>query len=99
MVGITPPRKLQIAGLFAYTPTPTIDDVMNHEGSQGKDDVEINGITRREMLKGVGSVGAGALLGSGFTTLPGARRESGIAQGAGSEHPGTYELSIIGEPI
>jgi hypothetical protein len=28
MVGITPPRKLQIAGLFAYTPTPTIDDVM-----------------------------------------------------------------------
>src|SRR5215211_2959850 len=28
MVGITPPRKLQTAGLFAYTPTPTIDDVM-----------------------------------------------------------------------
>ncbi len=52
-----------------------------------KDDVEINGITRREMLKGVGSVGAGALLGSGFTTLPGARRESGISQGAGSERP------------
>ena len=49
--------------------------------------MEINGITRLEMLKGVGLVGAGALLGSGYTTLPGARRESGIAQGAGSERP------------
>jgi hypothetical protein len=29
MVGITLPRKLQTAGLFAYTPTPTLDDVMN----------------------------------------------------------------------
>jgi uncharacterized protein (TIRG00374 family) len=27
-VGITLPRKLQTAGLFDYTPTPTIDDVM-----------------------------------------------------------------------
>jgi hypothetical protein len=31
--------------------------------------VESNGITGREMLRGVGSVGAGALLGSGLTTL------------------------------
>jgi hypothetical protein len=28
MVGITPPPKLQTAGLSAYTTTPTIDDVM-----------------------------------------------------------------------
>jgi hypothetical protein len=28
MVGITPPPKLQTAGLFDYTPTSTIDDVM-----------------------------------------------------------------------
>jgi hypothetical protein len=27
MVGITLPRKLQTAGLFDYTPPPTIDDV------------------------------------------------------------------------
>src|SRR3712207_1252362 len=57
-----------------------------------------NGITRREMLKGVGLVGGGTLLGSGLTTLAEARRESGIAQGAGSERP-WYELDIIGEPI
>jgi hypothetical protein len=29
MVGITPPRKLQIAGLFACTSAPTIDGVMS----------------------------------------------------------------------
>jgi pimeloyl-ACP methyl ester carboxylesterase len=57
-----------------------------------------NGITRREMLKGVGLVGAGALLGSGLTTLAGERQEGDIAQGAGSERP-WYELGIIGEPI
>src|SRR3712207_5938229 len=50
------------------------------------------------MLKGVGLVGAGALLGSGLTTLAGAPRENGIAQGAGSERP-WYELGIIGESI
>ncbi len=94
-MGITPPRKLQTAGLFAYTPTPTIDDVM--KVFKGSDVVESSGITRREMLKGVGLVGAGALLGSGLT-LAGARRQSGIAQGAGSERP-WYELGIIGEPI
>jgi hypothetical protein len=60
--------------------------------------VESNGITWREMLKGVGLVGAGALLGSGLTILAGARRESGIAQGTGSEYP-WYELCIIGGPI
>jgi len=60
--------------------------------------MEGNGISRREMLKGVGLVGAGALLGSGLTTLAGARQEGGIAQGAGSERP-WYELGIIGEPI
>jgi hypothetical protein len=58
--------------------------------------MESNGTTRREMLKGVGLVGAEALLGSGLTTPVGARRESGIAQGAGSERP-WYELGIIGE--
>jgi hypothetical protein len=47
--------------------------------------MESSGITRCEMLKDVGLVGIGALLGSGLTTLAGARRESGIAQGAGSE--------------
>ncbi len=60
--------------------------------------MESNGITRCEMLKDVGLVGIGALLGSGLTTLAGARRESGIAQGAGSERL-WYELAIIGEPI
>jgi pimeloyl-ACP methyl ester carboxylesterase len=95
MVGITPPRKLQTAGLFAYTPTPTIDDAM--KVLRGSDDMESNGITRREMLKHVGLVGTGALLGTGLT-LAAARPESGIAQGAGSERP-WYELSIIGEPI
>jgi hypothetical protein len=59
--------------------------------------VESNGVTRREMLQGVGLVGAGALLGSGLT-LAGARRQSGIAQDAGSERP-WYKLGIIGEPI
>jgi pimeloyl-ACP methyl ester carboxylesterase len=49
------------------------------------------------MLKSVGLVGSGALLGSGIT-LAGARRESGITHGAGSERP-WYELGIIGEPI
>src|SRR3712207_910443 len=49
------------------------------------------------MLKSVGLVGSGALLGSGIT-LAGARRESGITRGAGSERP-WYELGIIGEPI
>jgi len=29
MVGITPPRKLQTAGLFGYTSPPTIDNVMS----------------------------------------------------------------------
>jgi hypothetical protein len=60
--------------------------------------MESNGITRCEMLKDVGLVGIGALLGSGLTTLAGARRESGIAQGAGSERL-WYELANIGEPI
>ena len=57
MVGITLPLKLQTAGLFASPLTPTIDDVMKvlKEG----DDVESNGITRREVLKDVGLVGAG----------------------------------------
>ncbi len=60
--------------------------------------MESNGITRCEMLKDVGLVGIGALLGSGLTTLAGARKESGIAQGVGSERL-WYELAIIGEPI
>ncbi len=60
--------------------------------------MESNGITRCEMLKDVGLVGIGALLGSGLTTLAGARRERGIAQGAGSERL-WYELANIGEPI
>jgi hypothetical protein len=60
--------------------------------------MESNGITRCEMLKDVGLVGIGALLGSGLTTLAGARRERGIAQGAGSERL-WYELTNIGEPI
>src|SRR3712207_4998879 len=93
--GITPPRKLQVAGLFAYTPPPTIDDVMKVR--KGSDGMEGNGITRREMLKGVGLVGTGALLGSGLT-LAGARQESGSSRGTGSERP-WYELDIIGEPI
>ena len=96
MVGITLPRKLQTAGLFASPLTPTIDDVM--KVLKGSDDVESNGITRREVLKDVGLVGAGALLGSGLTTLAGERQEGDIAQGAGSERP-WYELGIIGEPI
>src|SRR5215208_7988261 len=87
MVGITPPRKLQTAGLFAYTPTPTIDDAM--KVLRGSDDLESNGITRREMLKHVGLVGTGDLLGTGLT-LAAARPESGSAQG--SERP-WYELS------
>jgi len=29
MVGITPPRKLQPAGLFSYTSPPSIDGVMS----------------------------------------------------------------------
>jgi hypothetical protein len=64
---------------------------------KGSDDMESNGITRREMLKGVGLVGAGALLGSGLT-LAGTRWERGISRGAGSERP-WYELGIIGEPV
>jgi pimeloyl-ACP methyl ester carboxylesterase len=60
--------------------------------------MESNCITRYEMLKGVGLVGAGALFGSEFTTLAGARRESGVARRAGSERP-WYELGIVGEPI
>ena len=95
MVGITLPRKLQTAGLFASPPTPTIDDVM--KVLKGSDDMESNGITRREVLKDVGLVGAGALLGSGLT-LADTRREGGNAQGAGSKRP-WYELGIIGEPI
>ncbi len=49
------------------------------------------------MLKDVGLVAGGALLGSGFT-LAGARRGGGggIARGVGSERP-WYELDIIGE--
>ena len=97
MVGIALPRRLQTAGLFYYTPTSTIDNV-TRSSREGSDDMEGNGISRREMLKGVGLVGAGALLGSGLTTLAGARQEGGIAQGAGSERP-WYELGIIGEPI
>jgi hypothetical protein len=31
MVGITLPRKLQTAGLFAYSPAPTIGDIMSNE--------------------------------------------------------------------
>jgi hypothetical protein len=31
MVGITLPRRLQIAGLFAHTPAPTIGDIMSNE--------------------------------------------------------------------
>ncbi len=95
MVGITPPRKLQTAGLFAYTPTPTIDDVM--KVLKGIDDMGGNGITRREVLKHVGLVGAGALLKSGLT-LAGPRWEGGNVQGTGSKRP-WYELGIIGEPI
>src|SRR5215212_10899052 len=57
--------------------------------------MESNGITRREMLKHVGLIGTGALLGSGLT-LAAARPESGSAQG--SERP-WYELGIIGEPV
>ena len=60
--------------------------------------MDSSGITRCEMLKDVGLVGIGALLGSGLTTLAGARRERGIAQGAGSEQL-WYELTNIGEPI
>ena len=60
--------------------------------------MERGGITRCEMLKDVGLVGIGALLGSGLTTLAGARQESGIAQGAGSERL-WYELANIGEPM
>ena len=60
--------------------------------------MESNGITRCEMLKDVGLVGIGALLESRLSTLAGARRESGIAQGVGSERL-WYELAIIGEPM
>ena len=96
MVGITLPRKLQTAGLFASPPTPTIDDVM--KVLKGSDDMESNGITRRKVLKDVGLVGAGALLGSGLT-LADTRREGGNAQGAGSKRP-WYELGITRrEPI
>ena len=95
MVGITLPRKLQTTGLFASPPTPTIDDVM--KVLKGSDDMESNGITTREVLKGVGLVGAGALLGSELTFAD-TRREGGNAQGAGSKRP-WYELGIIGEPI
>ncbi len=51
------------------------------------------------MLKDVGLVAGGALLGSGFT-LAGTRRGrgGGIARGEGSERP-WYELDIIGEWI
>ena len=57
--------------------------------------MESSGITRCEMLKDVGLVGIGALLGSGLTTLAGARRERGIAQGAGSER--LWYLSHTGQ--
>jgi hypothetical protein len=95
MVGITLPRKLQTTGLFAYPPTPTIDDVM--KVLKGSDDMESNGITRRERLKDVGLVGAEALLGSALT-LADTRQEGGNAQGTGSKRP-WYELGIIGEQI
>ena|SRR5215204_2571714 len=95
MVGITLPRKLQTAGLFAYPPTPTIDDVM--KVLKGSDEMESNAITRREVLEDVGLVGAGALLGSGLT-LADTRQEGGNAQGAGSKRP-WCELGIIDEPI
>jgi hypothetical protein len=65
---------------------------------KGSDDMESNGITRRKVLKDVGLVGAGALLGSGLT-LADTRREGGNAQGAGSKRP-WYELGITRrEPI
>jgi hypothetical protein len=54
-------------------------------------------ISRGQMLKGVGLVAGGAVLGSGLS-LAGTRRESGLAPGAGSERP-WYELGVIGEPI
>jgi hypothetical protein len=95
MVGITLPRKLQTTGLFAYPPTPTIDDVM--KVLKGSDDMEGNGITRRERLKDVGLVGAEALLGSALT-LADTRQEGGNAQGTESKRP-WYELGIIGEQI
>ena len=83
MVGITPPRKLQTAGLLAYTPAPTIDVVMSDKNLAPSRSSGDRGDTRREMPKSIGLVGIGALLRSGLT---------------GPERP-WYEMDIIGEPI
>jgi pimeloyl-ACP methyl ester carboxylesterase len=62
--------------------------------------MEANAITRRQMLKGVGLVSGGALLGSGLTLASTQRQSgSGILQGGRRSEQPWYELGIIGEPI
>jgi alpha-beta hydrolase superfamily lysophospholipase len=67
---------------------------MSDYHDQGGYDVQTSAITRRQMLRGAGVLGAGALLGSGLA-LVGPRSESGASA---SDRP-WYELGIIGEPV
>src|SRR5918998_287574 len=67
---------------------------------EGNNDMEANAITRRQMLKGVGLVAGGALLGSGLTLASTqCQSGSGILQGGRRSEQPWYELGIIGEPI
>jgi hypothetical protein len=103
MVGITPPRKLQTAGLLAYTPAPTIDVVMSDKNLAPSRSSGDRGDTRREMLKSIELVGIGVLLRSGLTTLAGARRESGIVKGgrarAALVQAGHHRRAHHGQPV
>jgi len=52
--------------LFDQAPPPTIDGVMSDAREKRGDGMESDAISRRQMIKGVGLVAAGALLGSGL---------------------------------